>query len=209
MTEGLRRLPTLKPLILASASQIRREILRRAGLDFETIAANIAEKQIIASLMSDNDVDGADIAQILAESKAQHISEDYSGRVVIGCDQTLVFEGQVLSKSESIGEARQRLIAMRGMSHQLHAALAIVVDTETIWRHVDTVTVTFRSYTPEFVGQYLAACGQTVLETVGGYQLEGLGSQLLARVEGDYFSVLGLPLLPLMDALRLHQVVAE
>lgn len=190
------------PVILASGSRIRRALLENAGLAFESIPSDVDEDAVKAAILKDDAGTAADLAQILAEAKASMVSDDHAGAFVIGCDQTLEFEGAVLSKPETIEAARQQFLDLRGKTHQLHAAVTLIRDGETLWRHVETVRVTLRPFTPQCLGKYLAQAGPVVLESVGAYQIEGPGAHLMERIDGDFFAVLGLPLLPLLSALR-------
>lgn len=209
MTSALPPLQLTGNLVLASGSQIRREILQNAGLAFDVVPSTVDEAAIKAAIMQEGDVDPADLAQILAEAKAGDVSGAQPGALVIGCDQTLEFEGQCLSKPETVDAARRQLLSLSGKKHHLHAAAVLVRDGVTIWRYVDTVHVTLRDISPECVGLYLAQTGKAVLESVGAYQLEGTGTHLMKSIDGDFFSVLGLPLLPLLEALRDENVIAR
>lgn len=188
-------------LVLASTSPFRKAILSNAGLEFETAAAGIDERAAEKPLL-ETGADAEDIASLLAEAKALDVSARFPGAYVIGGDQTMSMDGEILHKVANFDEARRRLIAMSGKTHQLNAGLAIVRDGQTLWRHMSVINMHMRAYSPEFVGRYLAAAGDTVLKSVGVYQIEGMGIQLIERVDGDYFAVIGLPLLPLLDQLR-------
>lgn len=188
-------------LVLASGSRIRAELLRNAGLAFDTDPANVDERAIEAPLLESN-FSPEDIAQVLAEAKAQEVSERRPGALVIGADQVLDFEGERLTKPADMEAARRQLLAMSGKTHALHSAVAIARDGQTLWRNVGTVRLTMRPFGPEFVGRYLAGVGEVALTSVGAYQLEGPGIQLFSAIDGDYFTVLGLPLLPLLGELR-------
>ncbi len=195
-------LQTGRRLVLASASEARRSLLANAGLRFDVCPANIDEEAIREAILKDTAVTPADLAQILAEAKADALDGDILDAMVIGSDQTLEFDGRLISKAPTIDDARRQLLAMRGKSHQLHSAATLMRAGSVIWRHVESVTVTLRSFSPEFLGHYLAHIGDAACQSVGGYQIEGAGAQLIERIEGDYFAVLGLPLLPLLQALR-------
>lgn len=194
-------------LILASASEARRSLLASAGLRFDVCPANIDEDAIKEAIFKDAAVTPADLAQILAEAKADAHSGEAPDAIVIGSDQTLEFDGQPISKAPTIDDARRQLLAMRGKSHHLHSAAILMQAGSVMWRHVESVTVTLRSFSPEFLGHYLAHVGDAACQSVGGYQIEGAGAQLIERIEGDYFAVLGLPLLPLLHALRENGVL--
>jgi septum formation protein len=138
----------------------------------------------------------------LARAKAEAVSELAAGAFVIGADQVLAFENQILTKPVSMEAARRQLLDLSGKKHTLHSAVAVATNGETVWATTETATLTMRKLTPAFVGQYLAAAGEAALSSVGAYQIESLGIQLFEKIEGDYFTVLGLPLLPLLDTLR-------
>lgn len=188
-------------LVLASGSRIRAELLRNAGLTFDVDPARVDERAIEAPLL-ESDFSPEDIAQVLAEAKAQEVSERRPGALVIGADQVLDFDGERLTKPADMEAARRQLLAMSGKTHALHSAAAIARDGQTLWRNVGTVRLTMRPFGPEFVGRYLAGVGEVALTSVGAYQLEGPGIQLFSAIDGDYFTVLGLPLLPLLGELR-------
>ncbi|MCB1425574.1 MAG: Maf family protein, partial [Notoacmeibacter sp.] len=143
-----------------------------------------------------------DIALVLAEAKAMEVSGRYPGALVIGSDQTLSLGDEVLHKVDTMEEARKRLLLLSGKTHQLNAAIALARDGETVWRHVSVASLTMRSLDPGFVGRHLSQAGDTVLSSVGAYQIEGVGIQLFETIEGDTFTIMGLPLLPLLRQLR-------
>jgi septum formation protein len=188
-------------IVLASASAIRRELLGNAGLKFDVAPPEIDERAAEEPL-ADAGMSAEDIALVLAETKAVTVSEENPGAVVIGADQTLEFEGRRLSKPATMDEARRQLLAMSGTTHALRAAVVVVQDRTAVWRHVETARMTMRDLQPSEVGRYLGRVGVTALKSVGGYQIEGIGIQLFDRIDGDYFAVLGLPLLPLLKYLR-------
>jgi septum formation protein len=188
-------------IILASASAIRRELLANAGLRFDVVPAEIDERAAEEPL-ADAGMSAEDIALVLAETKAMTVSEENPGAVVIGADQTLEFESKRLSKPATMEEARRQLLALAGATHTLCAAVAVVQDRTAVWRYVEKAQMTMRDLQPAEIGRYLGRVGTTALKSVGGYQIEGVGIQLFDRIEGDYFAVLGLPLLPLLKYLR-------
>lgn len=191
-------------VVLASASAARQNLLRSAGLRFDVLASNVDEAVVKAAL---GDVDPIDVAEVLARAKAEDVARRVDARVVIGADQVLALGDQVFDKPEDMAEARAQLLALKGAKHQLHSAVVVMEDDDVRWVHVDTVDVTMRDYSPEFVGRYLSAAGDEALASVGCYQLEGLGAQLIEKVAGDYFTVLGLPLLALLAELRQMNVL--
>lgn len=193
------------PLVLASQSPVRASLLRDAGLKIVTASAAIDERAVEAAMGSN--VDGEDLAQVLAEAKASDVSPRFTDTMVIGADQTLTCEGQILHKAGSDKDLRKKLLWLSGRTHTLHAAIAVVQNGETLWRHTNQAHMQMRQLSPEFVGRYVAETLPESLSSVGGYQLEGPGSQLFERIEGDYFTVLGLPLLPLLAWLRANEVL--
>ncbi|MEO1398000.1 MAG: Maf-like protein [Pseudomonadota bacterium] len=188
-------------IILASGSPHRRLVLENAGLEFEVQKCTLDERAIEAPL-AEADVLPEDRAEILAEAKAIDVSEKNPGATVIGCDQILALNGEVLHKPADMEAARRRLLALSGGFHDLFSAVVLVRDGETIWRHVTPCQMVMRPLTPEFVGRHLASVGKSALSSVGAYHIEGRGAQLFEEIRGDVFSIMGLPLLPLLDALR-------
>ncbi|HEU4475885.1 MAG TPA: Maf family protein, partial [Methyloceanibacter sp.] len=148
-----------------------------------------------------------DVAEVLARAKAEAVSDLARMDYVIGADQVLALGDMILSKPASMEDARRQLLDLRGKMHTLHTAVAVATEGETIWAETTVASLTMRKLTPEFIGRYLAAAGDEVLASVGAYQLEGLGVQLFDKIDGDYFSVLGLPLIPLLDTLRREGVI--
>ena len=190
------------PLILASSSQIRARLLEAAGLLFIVQPPGLDETAIREALGGDEALAPEDVAEVLARAKAEAVSEFAKEAIVIGADQVLSLGSRILTKPESMEVARKELLDLSGKTHRLHTAVVLARGGETIWSHSESSTLKMRALSPEFVGRYLAAAGEAVLSSVGAYQLEGLGVQLFQRIEGDYFNILGLPLLPLLDALR-------
>lgn len=193
-------------LILASASRHRAKILDDAGLTFAQIASTLDERAIDTPL-EEADVAPEDRAIILAEAKATDVSERNPNHIIIGCDQILSFNNQVLHKPKNMEDARRRLLAFSGRDHFLHSSVVIVKNGETLWRHVSTCTMSMRDLTPEFIGRHLADVGEGILGSVGAYHIEGRGIQLFDNIEGDLFSIIGLPLLPLLSKLRELDVI--
>lgn len=192
-------------VILASKSAARRAVLTGAGVPFEAVVAGVDEDAVKASLLAQGEGAKA-IAEALADLKALRISQRRPG-LVIGADQTLEFEGRLYDKAESLDEARARLVALRGRPHQLHSAVVVAKDGAAIWREVVTATLTMRDFSDAFLDDYLAREGEAALGSVGCYRLEDLGAQLFSRIAGDYFAILGLPLLGLLELLRNHGVL--
>lgn len=191
----------MRPLILASASPFRRRLLTDAGLAFDTDRAGIDERAVEAAL-GDAASDGETVAAVLAQAKAEEVSGRHPQALVIGADQTLAIEGEILHKPADMEAARRTLLRLSGRTHQLHSALALAEAGETVWSHTETVSLTMRQFDPGFVGRYLARVGDRALESVGAYQIEGEGIQLFERIDGDFFAIIGLPLLPLLKELR-------
>ena len=190
------------PLILASASAARRKLLEGAGLSFSTKAAGLDEAAMRTAMGLEGTVEPTDIAEVLARAKAEAVSVQAGNAFVIGADQVMAVGDTIYGKPKSLEEARIRLLDLSGKSHQLHTAVVVATGAATVWAYTDVATLTMRRFSPEFVGRYLAAAGHGVLGSVGAYQIESLGIQLFEKIEGDFFSILGLPLLPLLDALR-------
>jgi len=184
-------------LVLASSSAIRARMLAAAGVDAIIDPAAIDEARIKAGSQAAGG-DAGSCAQLLAEAKAEHIAGRHRGALVLGADQILECDGRWFDKPRDLEEARAQLQALSGRTHRLITAAAVVRDSAVLWRAIETARLTMRRVSEAFLDRYLAAMGKRVLATVGGYELEGLGAQLMTRVEGDYFAILGLPLLPLL-----------
>jgi septum formation protein len=194
-------------LILASTSKTRARILEAAGLAFSVEPPGLDEAIMRLALSGEQGLGPHDVAEVLARAKAEAVSDAASDAYVVGADQILAFGDTIVSKPESMEAARRQLLDLRGKSHALHTAVAVATNGETIWAHTEVAKLTMRDFSPEFVGRYLAAAGEGVLSSVGAYQIEGLGIQLFEAIDGDYFSILGLPLLPLLAALRREGVI--
>lgn len=188
-------------IILASGSQHRRKLLRDAGLDFSTEKPQIDERAVEAALVGSG-ANPEDVAAILAEAKATAVSERYEDALVIGSDQTLSLGDERFHKPVDMEAARRQLLRLSGKTHQLSSAVVLVRAGRAVWRHVAVAHVTMRRLEPAYVGRYLSKVGEAALSSVGCYQIEGEGIQLFDKIDGDFFTIVGLPLLPLLAALR-------
>lgn len=193
-------------LILASKSPFRALLMRNAGLAFAQHAADVDERAIETAMNIDG-VSPQDLALVLAEVKALDVSVKYPGALVIGSDQTLSLADEVLHKANTMEEARRRLLQLQGRTHQLNSAVVLARNGIVAWQHVAVARLTMRDLTPEFIGRHLARAGNAVLGSVGCYQLEGEGLQLFETIDGDYFTIIGLPMLPLLAQLREQGVI--
>lgn len=194
------------PVILASASATRSALLRAAGVPIAAEAAAIDEAEVKASLRAARSAAAA-VAETLAELKARRVSRRHPGRLVVGADQVLDCDGVMFDKPADLPEARRQLLALRGRRHQLLSAVVLERDGQRLWHHVSRADLLMRDFSDRFLDDYLLAVGDAALASVGGYQIEGRGAQLFASIDGDYFAILGLPLLPLLDILREHRAL--
>ena len=189
------------PLILASKSPFRAAILRNAGIAFRAEAADIDERAAEAPLLKGG-ASAEDIASVLAEAKALAVSERFPHSLILGADQTLSLDDELFHKPADMEAARRHLLVLSGNTHVLSSALVLAQRGETIWRHVSVARLTMRELSPAFIGRHLARVGEAALSSVGAYQYEGEGIQLFEAIDGDYFTIVGLPLLPLLAELR-------
>jgi septum formation protein len=193
------------PLILASASKSRARMLEAVGLSFIVEPPGLDEaamRQAVSGELTPHDV-----AEVLARAKAEAVSDLARKAYVIGADQVLACGQTVYAKPDSMEAARRQLLDLSGKKHTLHTAVAVATNGESIWAETTVATLTMRKLSPAFIGRYLAAAGEEVLSSVGAYQIESLGVQLFEAIDGDYFSILGLPLIPLLDTLRREGVI--
>lgn len=196
----------METLVLASGSRTRARMLEAAGVPIEIAVPSIDEPELMASLQAS----GAAVeraAEVLAEMKAKRVATRFPGRLVLGCDQMLECDGQWLDKARDRTHAREQLQLLRGRAHHLITSAVLVRDETRVWHHTGKAEMRFRDFSDSFLDFYIGAAGQEILQSVGAYQLEGLGAQLFERIEGDFFTILGLPLLPVLAILREHQVL--
>ncbi len=198
--------PAARAVYLASASRARAELLEKAGVAFTAEPAGVDEHEIKAAMHKEGAAVGA-AALVLADLKARRISARHPQALVIGADQILECNGMWFDKPVDMDHARAQLKTLRGRTHRLVSCVCVCLTGARIWTHEDQAQMTMRDFSDRFADEYVARMGPRVLDVVGGYELEGLGAQLFARVTGDYFAILGLPLLPLLDFLRGHGVV--
>jgi septum formation protein len=194
-----------KALILASGSTTRAGLLAAAGVVAEVVPPRVDEAEVKAALLAEG-APPRDVADTLAEIKAVRVSRRRPGAYVIGADQVLALGGDLLDKPSDLEEARRQLKRMRGRRHTLLSAAVVAIDGRPIWRHVGQARLAMRAFSDGFLDDYFARHGEGLLETVGAYKLEAGGAALFDQIEGDYFAILGLPLLELLGFLRLHGV---
>ena len=190
-------------LVLASGSGIRRQMMENAGVSFEVSLPRVDEDAVRQSLLAEG-ASARDIADALAELKARKVSTRMPGALVLGCDQVLSFDGQIMAKPTSREQAEQQLRQLRGAGHQLLSAAVICEDGQPIWRFVGTVRLQMRDFSDSYLTTYLDRNWPDISNSVGGYKLESEGVRLFNRVDGDYFTVLGMPLLELLSYLTLR-----
>lgn len=193
-------------MILASASGTRAKLLQDAGVPFEVVPAHVDEEALKQSLLAEK-ASHRDIADALAELKALRVAAAHPGALVLGADQVLSFDGTLISKCGSLADARELLLRLRGQTHELISAMVLAKNGAPVWRHVEKATLTMRDFSDAFLEDYLTAEGNALLSGVGCYRLESRGAQLFSRVTGDHSTILGLPLLPLLSALREQGVI--
>lgn len=195
-------------LILASQSRSRRRMLDAAGLVFQAIASTVDEPRLREKLEASGAECGPEvIARALAAAKAEEVSRAHPDAFVIGGDQVLALGSRIFEKPPDLAAARRQLLELKGQTHVLVSAVVLVKGGTVVWAHAETARLTMRAFSPAFLERYLVAAGADVCLSVGAYQLEGLGAQLFERIEGDYFTILGLPLIALLGALRARGVI--
>lgn len=195
-------------VVLASGSAARAKMLRDAGVAVESLPVALDEEAVRDACKAE-DMDAAATAETLAWMKAERAARKFPGALVIGADQMLDLDGEWLEKPATLAGLRAQLVKLRGRRHTLISGAVVVRDGERLWHAVERAQLTVRPFSEGFLDWYVGAAGEGVLSAVGGYHLESIGSQLFSRVEGDYFTVLGLPLLPLLGFLREHGVVVS
>lgn len=188
-------------VILGSGSPYRRQLLESAGVALEVVRPQTDERAVERTVDSTG-VTPAELAQILATAKASDVSDRCPGRLVIGCDQTMSLGDRLFHKPVDMEDARRHLLALSGRTHELNSAVVLVRDDEILWSHMAVARMTVRRLDPAFIGRHLSRVGEKALTSVGAYQIEGEGIQLFERIEGDYFTIMGLPMLPLLARLR-------
>ncbi len=190
-------------IVLASGSSARRQMLAAAGVEFAVDSARVDEAALRDVFVRHTTcASPVDLALYLADAKAVDVSARRPGALVIGSDQVLALGERMFSKARDMAEVRRTLLALRGQTHQLHSAVAIALDGTVIWSDADTASLTMRAFSDAFLDSYLDAAGDALLWSVGCYELEGRGVQLFERIDGDYFTILGMPLLPVLVELR-------
>ena len=196
-------------LILASGSRFRRAMLENAGVVFRVVPADVDEPAARAEMHCKTAAMAPeDVAMRLAELKALEVSARHPQALVIGADQVLALDGEIFGKPVDTAAARAQLLALRGRTHTLPTAVAIAQGGGIVWRHMGVAELEMREFSAAFLAAYLTGAGDVVTETVGGYALEGLGAQLFERITGDYFTVIGLPLIALLGELRRRGIIA-
>lgn len=197
-------------LVLASGSIYRRRMLEAAGVAFEVVPADVDEaalKRLLAAAVPRPD--GATIALALARAKAQSVSAQHRDATVIGADQILALGDELFDKPGDLAAARTQLERLRGKTHRLISAVVLAQGGKVVWENVDEARLTMRSFSPAFLDRYLAEAGNDLCRIVGAYEIEGHGIQLFDRVDGDHFTIIGLPLVPLLAALRARGMIAQ
>ena len=190
----------IEDIILASKSQIRSELLRKAGLKITVFDANIDEQEVKLSYMNEG-YSARDLADVLADMKAKKLSCKYLDKLVIGCDQIMEFNGQILSKANNPTNLIEQLRFLRNNSHTLYSACVVYFANKPEWRFIGSATITMRNLSDEYISKYVDSNWNEVKHCVGGYRIENSGIAMLSKINGDYFSILGLPIIQLIDHL--------
>lgn len=195
-------------LVLASSSPTRAKLLEQTGLSFEIVPPPVDENAIREALEADP-MDPADMAELLAETKASEVAKSHPSSLVIGADQVLAADGEIFNKPTSKEEAYTTLFRLRGKTHKLISALILIDNGDVIWRHSETAELTMRDFSPEFLGAYIAHCSEGIFTSPGAYQLESFGIHLFEEIKGDYFTILGFPILQLLETLRKEGYISQ
>jgi septum formation protein len=200
---GLIHGSTEKDLVLASETGSLRRLLEASGLAFRLMPLNLDEVATHQALLKNmGETDPADVAEMLTRAKIDEASARFPGALIIGAHQVISLNGKLLEKPNTIDAARDRLFELRDKTHELHSAVALAMEGQMTWTHVETAQLTMRSFSAQFVGRYLAAAGPQICEAPGAYELDGIGLQLFDRIQGDYLALLGAPILLLFARLR-------
>jgi septum formation protein len=194
--------------VLASTSPIRLQLLRSAGLAVEAVAPRVDEETARVALLAEG-AKPRDVADTLAELKARKVADKRPGDLVLGCDQVLEFEGAIFAKPESPDQARDHLRLLRGKSHRLISAIVAYEDAEPVWRHVAEARLTMHEISDAYLDDYVARNWDSIRQSVGGYKIEEEGIRLFSAITGDHFTILGLPLLPLLAWLGTRGMIAR
>lgn len=194
--------------VLASTSPIRLQLLRAAGLSFEAVAPRVDEETAKAALLADG-ARPRDVADALAEMKARKVAEKRPGDLVLGCDQVLEFGGQIFSKPDSPDQAREQLRRLRESSHKLHSAIVAYENGGPVWRHVAEARLTMHRISDAYLDEYVGRNWENIRHSVGCYRIEGEGVRLFSAVSGDHFTILGLPLLPVLAWMGSRGMIAR
>lgn len=200
--------PVRPELVLASGSSSRRHMLESAGLTFRVLPADVDEAALKKGLLAQSRRPGpGEIAETLARAKSEAVSRRMPDAVVIGADQVLALDEELFDKPADLAAARAQLLRLCGRTHRLSTAVAVALDGRSVWQCTEAATLTLRSFSPAALDRYLAVAGDRVTRSVGAYEIEGPAIQLFERIEGDYFTILGLPLLPLLAELRTRGII--
>ncbi len=198
----------MQRLILASGSAIRTKMLRNAGIQHDVIISRIDEQAVKNTMLADN-APARDIADVLAEMKARRVAMKHPDALVLGADQVLICDKKLYDKPENLADVRLHLKTLRAKTHTLLSAAVIFENGAPVWRHIGCAQLTMRDFSDDFLDAYIGEQGADLLSSVGAYKLEDHGAQLFTKITGDYFSVLGLPLLEILGFLRMKGICSE
>ncbi len=203
-------MPTPPTIILASGSRSRRQMLEAAGVPFQVVPSQVDEpalRRTLEAASATGSVGPGTLAGELAKAKAEDVSRGHPQALVIGADQVLALGMRIFEKPKDLAEARRHIEDFRGQTHVLHAAVAIAAGGTVVWTHADRALMTMRDYSAAFADDYVTRAGDVICSSVGAYQLEGIGIQLFEKIDGDYFTILGMPLLPVLAELRRRKAI--